>query len=139
MAPSAFDDKGKPPDSREVARTLGKSAALWDRLIAYVAGHVATPTELWSFGGAKSGWSLRLKSKERVILYLTPQAGRFLVGVVLGEKAVEAAHQRDLPRSVLSLIDGAPRYPEGRGIRLSVGSRDELSAAQHLADVKLSS
>ena len=139
MALSAFDDKWKPPDARAVARMLGKTAVLWDQLIAHVATRHAKLTELWAFSSAKSGWSLRLKSKERVILYLTPQEGHFLVSVVLGEKAVKAAHQSGLPPSVLSLIDGAPRYPEGRGIRLSVGKRDDLSTARHLADVKSAS
>jgi hypothetical protein len=137
MALSAFDDKSQPPGARDLQRILGKTAALWSQLIAYVADGYGPLTEEWNFAGAKYGWSLRLKRKERVILYLTPQAGRFLVGVALGEKAVKAAHERSLPDAVLSLIDGAPKYPEGRGIRLPVTRRAELSIAKHLADAKM--
>jgi hypothetical protein len=96
-------------------------------------------TEQWNFPGAKYGWSLRLKRKDRVTLYLIPQAGHFLVGVVLGEKAVKAAHECGLPDVVLSQIDNAPRYAEGRGIRLPVTGRDDLFAVQKLAAVKMAS
>ena len=137
MALSAFDDKARPPEPAELKRVLGDSAALWNRLISHVAENHAPITEKWNFSGAKYGWSLRLKRKERIVLYMTPQAGCFLAGVVLGEKAAKAAHQSGLPASVLTLIDSAPRYAEGRGIRLSVSNRDELLAVQRLAELKM--
>jgi len=137
MALSAFDDKSRPPEARELQRVIGKSAALWNQLITYVADDYGPLTEEWNFSGAKYGWSLRLKRKDRVILYLTPQAGQFQVGVALGEKAVKAAHEAGLPEAVLSLMDGAPKYAEGRGIRLPVAGRAALSIAKHLADAKM--
>jgi hypothetical protein len=137
MAASAFDDKSRPPGARELQGVLGRSAASWTQLVAYVTDRYGPLTEEWRFSGAKYGWSMRLKRKDRVILYLTPQAGRFQVGVALGEKAVKTAHERGLPAAVLSLIDSAPRYPEGRGIRLPVVGRDALRVAQHLADAKM--
>jgi hypothetical protein len=137
MALSVFDDPSQRPEARELQRALGKSAAHWGELVAYVAGRHGPLTEEWNHSGAKSGWSLRLKRKERVLLYLTPQEGRFLVGVVLGEKAVKSAHERGIPEAVLSLIDGAPKYPEGRGVRLPVAGRNALRVAKHLADAKM--
>jgi len=137
VALSAFDDPSRQPEARELQRVLGKSAALWTQLVAYVTDRFGPLSEEWNFPGAKYGWSLRLKRKERVIVYLTPQEGEFRVGVALGEKAVKAAHERGLPAAVLSLIDGAPRYPEGRGVRLSVTGRAALAVAKHLADAKM--
>jgi hypothetical protein len=81
---------------------------------------------------------LRLKRKERVVVYMTPQAGQFLVGVVLGEKAVDQARQHALPDAVIALIDGAPRYAEGRGVRLVVGAADALATARQLVAIKMS-
>ncbi len=43
------------------------------------------------FTAASTGWGLRVRYKERVILYMTPQQNQFLVSIVLGEKAVAAA------------------------------------------------
>jgi hypothetical protein len=42
-----------------------------------------------------------------------------------------------LPEPVLALIDGAPRYGEGRGIRMAISTGDDLVAAQMLAALKM--
>jgi len=136
MALSALDDGSRPPEAAEIRGVLGKSAALWDRLIARVAGEHGGITEQWNFSGAKVGWSLRLREKGRVVVYMTPQAGAFLVGIVLSERAASAARRGDVPESVRALIDGAPRYAEGRGIRLTVASRGDLATVLELVALK---
>jgi hypothetical protein len=115
---SAFDDGSRPPDSAEIAEVLGPSHGLWDRLVATVTAAYPPVTQLWNFGGAKYGWSLRLKRRDRILLYLTPQSGCFLLGVVLGEKAARTAHDSGLPEAVLALIDDAPRYGESNASSL---------------------
>lgn len=137
MALSAFDDKSRPPGPLEIKDVLGKVAGLWDQLIAHVAQNHAPITEQWNFSGPKYGWSLRLRQKERVVIYMTPQAGGFLAGVVLGEKAANAARESGMPDAVLDLIDSAPRYAEGRGIRLPVASRGDLRTVQQLVALKM--
>ncbi len=91
-------------------RCLGDAAAWWDEVVLHVSGTYPPITELWNHAGAKFGWSLRLKQKDRVVLYLTPQQGGFQAGVVLGEKAAQAAHDEGAPVAVLAAIDGAPKY-----------------------------
>jgi hypothetical protein len=75
--------------------------------------------------------------KERVILYLTPQHGAFLVGLVLGERAAQGAEASTLPPLALAALAAAPKYAEGRGIRLPVTSGVQLQAAQALIPYKL--
>ncbi len=137
MALSAFDDKSKAPAPEELDAALGDAAGPWARLAARVAEAHAPITEQWNFSGAKFGWSLRLKQKERIVLYLTPQRGCFLAGVVLGEKAVTAAREAGLPEPVLALIAAAPRYAEGRGIRLTVTSPADVAAIEQLVALKM--
>ena len=137
MALSAFDNKSQKPDAAELEQVLSKSAKFWQQLVAHVTECHAPITEQWNFSGAKFGWSLRLRRKDRVVLYLTPQAGQFLVGVVLGEKAAQAAHASGLSQFVLTLIDSAPKYAEGRGIRVPVASKADLLAVQQLAALKM--
>ena len=137
VALSAFDDKSRPPKPGELKTVLGGTAGLWRELVAHVTESHGPIAGLWNFAGAKFGWSLRLKRNDRVVLYMTPQAGHFLVGVVLGDKAVERAHELGLPEAVLKLIDDAPGYAEGRGIRLTVATRDDLCNVERLAAVKL--
>lgn len=137
MALSAFDDPALPPAPADLRRRLGGSAPSWTDLVAHVASTCPTIEEAWTFSGAKFGWSLRLKRGERVLVYLTPQDGRFLAGFVLGEKAVAAAAENGLPPAVLALLDAAPRYAEGRGIRVTVGSGGDLSTVRHLVALKV--
>ena len=137
MALSAFADPLNPPEPAALRHVLGASARLWSELVSHVAENHAPVTERWSFSGAKFGWSLRLKRRERVVLYMTPQTGAFTVGIVLGEKAVKAARESGLPASILERIDSAPRYAEGRGIRLTVATPEDVAAVQKLAAAKM--
>ena len=109
MALSAFDDKSKKPGTSDLKKTLGRSYTHWNNLMTHIAAEYAPLVEKWSFPGAKWGWSLQLKQKKRTILYLTPGKGYFMVGFVLGEKAVKAAHDSALPDSVIAVIDEAPK------------------------------
>ena len=59
------------------------------------------------------------------------------MGIVVGEKAAAAARQRGARKRVLALIDAAPRYAEGRGVRVPVTSREALRAVEELAALKM--
>jgi hypothetical protein len=137
MALSAFDDKSHLPNERDLAEMLGSTSALWDDLKAHLASQYQPLTEQWNYSGKNYGWGLQLKQKKRTVLYMTPCQGYFLASFALGEKAVQAAHQRGLPDSVLSVIDGARKYAEGRGVRLEVRSQTDLENIQKLAAIKM--
>jgi hypothetical protein len=69
---------------------------------------------------------------------MTPREGHFLASFALGEKAVKAAHEDDLPFSVLQIIDNAKRYAEGRGVRLEVRNGTDVRNVEKLATIKMS-
>jgi hypothetical protein len=137
MALSAFDDKAHPPTPAAVRRVLGRAAGAWERIVAVIGEDHAPVVETWAHPGAKYGWSMRLVRGERIVVYLTPQAGCVLVGLTLGEKAVRAAREAGLPAAVMALVDAAPRYPEGRGVRLEVRSLRDVAAVRKLAAAKM--
>lgn len=137
MALSVFEDPAQAPSPNEVRDTLGPSAPLWDALIRHAHSACAPLSELWNYSGAKFGWSLRLKQKERIILYLTPQRGAFLAGLVLGERAAQSAEAGALPPAARAALAAAAKNAEGRGIRLSVNSNNALEAVQTLLAFKL--
>ena len=137
MALSAFDDKSRMPKEKELAEVLGRTSTLWEKLKTLMASQYDPLTEAWKFSGQKWGWTLQLKRKKRAVLYLTPHKGYFAVGLMLGEKAVKAAHQSDLPASVLNAINSARKYVEGRGIRIEVRSRKDLDVIEKLAAIKM--
>ena len=69
---------------------------------------------------------------------MTPCEGYFLASFALGEKAVKAAHDSDLPTSVLRVIDSAKKYAEGRGVRLEVRNARAVRNVEKLAVIKMS-
>ncbi len=137
MAFSFFDDREHQPDDADLAEALAQTQRYWDDLKSTMAGKFQPLSADWGFSGKKWGWSFRLKQKARTILYMTPRAGHFVVGFALGQKAVDAAHTTDLPRSVFEQIDAAPKYAEGRGVRLEVRTEEDLRSVVKLADVKM--
>ncbi|MGZ8846103.1 MAG: DUF3788 family protein [Pyrinomonadaceae bacterium] len=136
MAFSAFADKAHQPTEKDLRSVLGKSYPAWVRLIELVSNRISRISQVWGFTSASTGWGLRLKRNDRVILYMTPREDHFLVSFALGEKAVAAARVRQLPTAVLKAIESAPKYAEGRGVRLEVRQAREVAALATLAEIK---
>ena len=137
MALSIFDDKAKPPKDAELATALKDSFVFWNELKKLIALKFQPLTFEWGFSGKTTGWGMRLKNKDRTILYMTPCDGYFLASFALGEKAVRAAHEDDLPDSVLKIIDSAKKYAEGRGVRLEVRDGKDVRNVEKLAKIKM--
>jgi hypothetical protein len=138
VALSAFDDPAHPPTEVDLAAILGPASPLWTNLVADVARRASDTVEAWRYGGPTFGWSMRLVRKDRNLLYLTPQAGTFIVGVALGEKAIAAAEASGIASTrTLEIVAAAPKYAEGRGVRYPVALDDDLAVARELARIKL--
>ena len=133
MTPNAFIGRTKPPTDDELSTELGAARELWNELLV----DLALPIQEWYSYSPKAGWSLKLILKKRTIVYLAPCHGSFRVAFILGDKAVEAARQSKLSKAVIKIIDEAPRYPEGTGVRMEITTRKQLAAVKKLAEVKL--
>lgn len=136
MALSAFSDRAHPPTDADLRLVLGRSHTAWSRLIALVDESLAPISRDWGYTSAGTGWGLRIRHKGRVLLYMTPSHGHFLASFALGEKAVEAARDHKLSASVLAVIEKAPKYAEGRGVRFEVRSIREVRSLVTLAQIK---
>jgi hypothetical protein len=137
MTLSAFDDKSRLPHDNDLAAKLGSTFVLWNSLKRIIASEFTPLSTEWGFSSKKTGWGLRLKMEKRTILYMTPCEGYFLASFALGEKAVKAAHESDLPASILEVIDNAKKYTEGRGVRLEVRSAEDVRNVEKLALIKM--
>ena len=133
MAMSALDEKARHPTEDQLRAVLGRSYGSWIKLLALIAERINPATEVWKFS---TGWSLRVLHKDRVIVYLIPQQNQFLASFALGEKAVAAARAARLSAAVLRIIDDAPRYAEGRGVRIPVRGSRQLTTLARLAQIK---
>jgi len=137
MALSILDDKSVTPNEIQLKDVLGKRLQLWNDVKQYVCDNYSDTHEEWHFAGKNYGWSLRLKRKERTILYLIPCEEYFMVAFVFGEKAVAAAHKSTLPKSILDMINSARKYAEGRGIRVEVKRSADIASIKVLTEIKM--
>jgi hypothetical protein len=136
MALSALTERSHEPTDEDLRDVLGDAYEVWKRLINAVGERIGPISRVWGYTSKTTGWGLRLKQKERIILYMTPQTGKFLVSFALGEKAVAAANRVKLSSTLLKAIDTAPRYAEGRGLRLEVSSKGLVPDLAALAEIK---
>lgn len=137
MTLNPFSDKSKPPQDQDLSAALGDTFVFWNQLKQIVSSRFKPVTVEWGFSSPKTGWGLRLKQDKRAVLYMIPSQGHFIVSFALGEKAVKAAHDSDLPASLLSVIDSAPKFAEGRGVRLEVRSAEDIHTVEKLAVIKM--
>ena len=134
--PNAFAGQTEPPTQAEVALALGKSQCLWQELVSDLK-HDLGLAEQWGSSSIKAGWSLRLQSKKRNIVYLAPGKGCFLASFALGHKAIAAARKSKLLARVFKIISEAKRYAEGTAVRMDVQNAEDLNAIKMLAKIKL--
>ena len=138
MLPNAFIGKAGKPSDEELAAELGRSAkTLWDQLLSELAGQYNINIAEWHSYSRKAGWALRLKFRERTIVYLLPSKGSFRASFALGDKAIAAARASKLPKKVLTIIDEARKYAEGTAVRLEVTNAKDVEAVKLLAVIKL--
>ena len=138
MALSTFNDKKTQPTEADVRAALGRAWPAWEKLLSGTRERIGPIDEVWGFTSSTTGWGLRLRHKDRVLVYMTPQKSQFLVSLVLGEKAVAAAQAIRLPSALHDAIDAAPRYAEGRGVRVVVKGVKDVAGLVALAEIKRS-
>jgi hypothetical protein len=136
--PNPFLGKPSAPAEADVAAVLGDAKAMWDAWLGELASLYGARTTEWKSYSPKAGWSLRVLKGKRTIVWLSPRTGLFMAAFVLGEKAVAAAKAATaFPAGILQLLEDAPRYPEGRGVRIYIQKAADLDTARRLTELKL--
>ena len=135
---NAFIGKTDTPTHSEVAEVLGAKVKLWDELIEWMKEKEDVPDQEWKGVVVKKyGWSLRLKKKGRNIIYLSPGKDCFMTSFVLSDKALGEAKNAHVSKAVREVLESAPRYPEGNGLRLLVRSAADLAGIRKIAAIKV--
>ena len=135
--PNAFIGKTHQPTPAQLAAALGPAAHLWNDLVAWFVQELCVPDQEWKSSSPKYGWTLVLSLKKRRIVYLAPCVGCFRAAFILGDRAVAAARDAGLSKSALKLLENAPRYAEGTGLRMVIRTAKDLPTARKLAQIKL--
>jgi len=115
---------------------LGPAGELWTVLQDRIRSGYAPVTARWVYGGSRYGWSCRLERHKKGILYMTPDAGHFRVGLAMSDAAREAALASALPAEIREALAEAARAMEGWPVRTTVRTADDVAAVLALADIK---
>ncbi len=134
---NAFAGQKLRPTEKAVATVLGSTLPLWKSLVDDLKEELKIDTAEWHSSSAKYGWSLRLQLKKRNIVYLGPRHGWFVAAFALGDRAVIAAKQSDLPADVIQNINESKRYAEGTAVRIDVKKPSDVEAVKLLSKIKI--
>ena len=137
MGHSIFMDKASIPTGEDLKLALGNKYAIWMEIRERVFLRYPEGKEEWNFPGKKYGWSFRIKDKKRAIIYLLPRKQEFIAAFVFGGKAFEAIKKSEVSPKIVSDLESAKVYAEGRGIRIPVPDRAALKDIFTLIDIKL--
>jgi hypothetical protein len=137
MDHSVFMDKMLIPDENSLSEALGNTYQLWKELLDSTINANKNLVAEWNYGGAKYGWSFRVKDKKRVIVYLLPRDKYFKAAFVFGDKAIDTITQSNISQTITNELLAAKKYTEGRGIRIDVLATEILPDVQHLVAIKL--
>ena len=134
---SAFADKAVMPEEGAAAAVLGAAALVWKELHEYVRDTYPDVHGEWKHYGKAAGWTYKLLSKKRNLLFFVPMAGRFRLRIVLGEKACACALADDeLPEEIKEVVRAAAVYAEGRSVDVYADRMEQLSAVKRLLVIK---
>jgi len=137
VSQNAFSGRASKPTENDLKTVLGASHMLWKQVVSELMQDLKLDGADWHTASAKYGWSFRLRLKQRNIVYLGPRKGFFVAAFVLGDKAVIALRNTDLPADLLHTIAQTKRYPEGTPVRIEVTNQDNVGVVKILARIKL--
>jgi hypothetical protein len=137
MALSIFENKSLIPAESAVAKKLGSTYPIWEGIKKFVFEKYEGAAEEWKFTGKNYGWGFRLKDKKRVIIYMTPQKGYFIVALIFGDKAYKEILKSGISEDIKQTLGKARVYVEGRGIRIEVHNNEPVRDIKQLIEIKL--
>ena len=137
MEEPLFPDKSRTPTDADLTKVLGRTKRHWDKLTAYAVEVASDATPQWKYYSKKSGWTFVVGGKRRNLVYMLPFKKFFSANFAFGEKTVKAAEAGDLPDDVIKMIRQAPKYPEGRAVRLEVKTAADVDVVRKLLVIKI--
>lgn len=137
MSSIDFNNKLVVPDEAALAAEIGETKEVLDRICSFIETETGQLTKEWKHYGQKSGWTLKLLSKKRNLLFVGPEDGYFVIAFVFGDRAVEAVVKSQLPETIKNDLQNARKYAEGRGIRFEIRDGRELESVLQLIRIKI--
>jgi hypothetical protein len=124
------------PSRAELEAALGSAFPLWNALNRKVEETCSPFSQVWKPSKTEFGKVCLLQSKKRTLLYLAPDREAVWIAIVLGERAFLLAMASSFPDAIKHLLLAAKPYAEGRGIRFSINSTEDLATVAKLVEIK---
>lgn len=128
-----FVDRTPKPTLAQLKTNLGRRFSYWEEFTQHVAGPAVVE---WKYYGKTIGWTMKLMQEKRNLCFMSPYSGFFSVAFVFGDRGVAAVEKSSLPAELIRELVRGRKYPEGRGIRIDVKSRNALDSAKMLLEIK---
>ena len=137
MSSIDFNNKQVMPDEAALTAEIGETKEVLDQICRFIETETGQLAREWKHYGQKSGWTLKLLSKKRNLLFVGPEDGYFVIAFVFGDRAVEAVVKSQLPETIKNDLQNARKYAEGRGIRFEIRDGRELESVLQLIRIKI--
>lgn len=134
---SIFTNKSETPNEVQLQEALGKAYVYWQTFAEHTKKLYPKAISEWNFSSEKFGWSLRIKDKKRVIIYLLPRDNFFKVAFVFGQKATDEIMTSNISESIKKELLAAKVYAEGRGIRIDIKDETLQNDILNLIEIKI--
>ena len=132
-----FEDKTIMPDDNMVSSVLGDTAPIWDELRSHVEETYPNVTGQWKRYGKAAGWSYKLLSKKRNLLFFVPRNDSFRLRIVLGEKGCDRVEiDNDLPDEIKEAFRTATPYAEGQSVDIDIDRHEQIETVKRLLKIK---
>jgi hypothetical protein len=129
-------DNQKDLTEPELAEILGDAKVVWLGIMAAAEQACGPFDRTWKPAKIGVGRMCLLQRKQRTLLYMIPDRAKVWIAIVLGERAYGLAMASSLPASLKKMFAEAKPYVEGRGIRFSTNSLDDIPTVVQLLELK---
>jgi hypothetical protein len=137
MSIGAFTDKKQQPTEAEIRSMMGFGLTYWDELVQYVREQYSPDEEFRFMYGKTYGWALKFQMHAKLLTSFYPTDGGLTVQINLGAAAVDRALEMDLGENVLSVINRATAYSEGRWLFIPVKTPQDIQDIQRLLALRV--
>ncbi|WP_291132201.1 DUF3788 family protein [Flavobacterium sp. UBA7682] len=134
---SIFTNKSETPNEVQLQEALGKTYVYWQTFAEHTKKLYPKAICEWNFSNEKFGWSLRIKDKKRVIIYLLPRDNFFKVAFVFGQKATDEIMTSNISESIKKELLATKVHAEGRGIRIDIKDETLQNDILNLIEIKI--
>ena len=137
MSIGVFTDKKQRPSEAEIRDIMGAGLAGWEELLQFVQEQYAPDEEFRFMYGKKYGWALRFQMRGKLLTSFYPTEGGLTVQINLGPAAIDQAFEMNLGENVLSVINRATAYSEGRWLFIPVKTPQDIQDIQRLLALRV--